>query len=448
MSGLDTLPTQEEGLPAGNAAQQYPLNPVFEAYERRYRHLADVAFDNSSRRMELRHRLDNFRQHFYRLQSSIELLVQPTTSTIDSNASAKKPRARRKKLQSAVKLDLDALQKQLLALDELAEEFTDNDRKQEGAERSFDNAVQTITTKLRRNKLIPENKSASEVSLAPTIASVSEHPSNISPPIPDQLEAYYAAFSTLRNMAERIGDLQSEQQEQWERRGVMEDQGQVLDQSDDDFTRAWNETLEIAYKDFTAAQAAVERTRQDCDAMNISIPTWAEVVSVGEKDDPSSINAPDQGIVSLPNSVPGDSQPGLQQGVPLGFNQPLLQGGDSPLETPPHAPFSKDRVARWIETTDPTVEPQHPESPKSTPVVLPADLTPALEPRDIALPPPLEYQWSTTVPVSARSESAAMTTSTYNVTFGAVNTAPRAQSVGDEKGLEVGADLLRPLEIT
>ena len=448
MSGLQTLHTQEEGPSVDNASQQYPLSLAFEAYERRYRHLAEVEFDNSSRRLELRHRLDSFRQHFYRLQSSIEPLVQPATSTVDSKASAKKPRTRRKKLQSAVKVDLDALENQLLALAELAEEFTDNDRKQEDAERSFDNAVQTITTELRRSKLIPENEAAPEVSLAPTIASISEHPSNISPPIPDQLEAYYAAFSTLRNMAERIGELQSEQQEQWERRGVMEDQGQVLDQSDDDFTCAWNKTLEIAYKDFTTAQAAVERARQDCDAMDISIPTWAEVTSVGEKDDPSVDETPNQGIVSLPNSVSSDSQREPQQYLSLGLKQPLLQSGESPLETPPHAPFAKDRVARWIETTDPTVKPQYPESPKSTPVVLPEDLTPALGPQDIALPLPFEHQWSTAVPVSVRSEDATMATSTCNATFGAVKAAPRAPSLGGEKGLEIGGDLLRPLETT
>lgn len=434
--------TQGEGQSIDNASQQYPLSPAFKAYERRYHHLEDIEFENSSRRMEWRHRLDNFRQHFDRLRDSVELLLQPSATTVDSNASAKKPRARRKKLQSAVRLDIEALGKLLLALDELTEELRSNDRKQEDAERSFDNAVQTITTELRRSKLIPENEAAPEVSLAPTIGSMSEHGSNISPPIPDQLEAYYAAVSTLRNMGERIGELQSEQQEQWERRGVMEDQGQVLDQSEDDFTRTWDDTLEIAYKDFTAAQAAVERTRQDCDAMNISIPTWAEVNSVGEKEDPSSDDAPDQGIISVPPSVPGHSPLQQQQDFPLAYSQSLLQGGESPLETPPHVPFSKDRIARWIETTDPTAEPQHPDILQNTPGAFPEDSTPAVEPQDIALPPPTEPQWSTTVPVLARSENAAVTTSTCDINFGAMATAPKAPSLGAEQGLEVGDDLL------
>jgi hypothetical protein len=400
--------------------------------------------------MEWRHRLDNFRQHFDRLQNSVELLLQPSASTIDSNASAKKPRARRKKLQSAVKLDLEALQKQVLALDEITEELRSNDQKQEDAERSFDNAVQTINTQLRHSKLIPEDETAPEVYLAPTVGSMSEHPSNISPPIAAELEAYYAAVSTLRNMGERIGELQSEQREQWERRGVMEDQGQVLDQSEDDFTRTWNDTLEVAYKDFTAAQAAVERTRQNCDTMNIRIPTWAEVNSVGEKEDLSSDDAPDQGVVSVPISVPGDSQPEPQQGFPFVLNQPLLQGGESPLETPLHAPFSKDRVARWIETTDPSLEPQQPVSLESTPGAFREDLPSALEPQDIALPPPTEHQWSIAVPASVRSENVAVATTTCDITFGALATAPRALSLGAEQGLVVDGDLLRaaPRETT
>jgi hypothetical protein len=440
---MSDVHTQEQGPSVDNASQQYPLGQAFEAYERRYRHLGYVEFENSSRRMEWRHRLDNFRQHFDRLQNSIELLLQPSTSTIDSNASPKKPRARRKKLQSAVKLDLEALEKQLLALDGITEELRSNDQMQEDAERSFDNAVQTISTQLRQSKLIPEDETAPEVCLAPTVGSMSEHPSNISPPIAAELEAYYAAVSTLRNMGERIGELQSEQQEQWERRGVMEDQGQVLDQSEDDFTRTWNDTLEIAYKDFIAAQAAVERTRQDCDAMNISIPTWAEVNSVGEKEDPSSDDVPDRGMASLPNSVPGDSQPGRQQGFALVFNQPLLRGGESPLETPLHAPFSKDRVARWIETTGPTLEPQHPDSLQSTPGAFREDSPSALEPQDIALPPPTEHQWNTAVPASARSENAAVATAACDITFGALATAPRTPSLGAEQGLVVDGNLLR-----
>jgi hypothetical protein len=69
------MSTQED-----NASQQYPLGQAFVAYERRYRHLGDIEFDNSSRRMELRHRLDNFRQHFDRLQTSVEHLLEPLPS--------------------------------------------------------------------------------------------------------------------------------------------------------------------------------------------------------------------------------------------------------------------------------------------------------------------------------------------------------------------------------
>jgi hypothetical protein len=438
------MSTQED-----NASQQYPLGQAFVAYERRYRHLGDIEFDNSSRRMELRHRLDNFRQHFDRLQTSVEHLLEPLPSTTDSTTSPKKPRARRKKLQSAVKLDLQALEWQLHALDELAEEFRGNDKKQEDAERSFDNAVQNISTKLRRSKLIPESETAPEVSLAPTIVSVSEHPSDASPPIAAELEAYYEAVSTLRNMGERIGELQGEQQEQWERRGVMEDQGQVLDESEEQFLRAWKDILDVAYKDFTIAQAAVEKARLDCDAMNISIPTWAEVNSVGEKADLSSIEAPDEGMVSLPNSMPGISQPTsslLQPQAPgdlaLLSNEPVLHDHGSPLATPPHVPTAKDRIARWIQDTDPNLDPQLQDFPQGTPLAVSEHATPALEqPCSTLLP--REHQWSDNIPVSARSEDAVAATARDPVAFGTVSTAHRASSLDAGQGLEVDDDLLR-----
>jgi hypothetical protein len=427
--------TQDQDSVSGNAPQQYPLAQAFEAYDRRYRNLRDIEFGNSSRRMELRHRLDNLRQHLGRLQDSIELLVdEPSANATDSNASPRKPRARRKKLRSDVRLDLQASLDQVQALDELTEELREYDRKQEDAERSFDNAVQTMSTKLRQRKLIPENETALEVSLAPTITSMSEHHSETSPPIAAELAAYYDAIGMLKVMAERVGELQVEQQEQWERRGVMEDQGQVLDQSEDEFLRSWNDTLDVAYKDFTAAQADVEKARQNCDAMSIAIPAWADVDSVGEKADEPSDDAPDQGMVSPPNSIPGNSQPvprilqpPLHRGLPLVTEETLLHDRGSPLATPPHNPVAKDRVARWIANTDPVLDPQPLDFPQGTPIAVSEDLTPAAEQQHSSLPPK-EHQWSNEAPLSARSDSAAASTSLYMADFDVATGASQAKS--------------------
>ena len=430
--------TQKEGSPFEDAPQQYPLGQLFEAYERRYRHLGTVEFDNSSRRMELYHRLYNLRQHLDRLQGSVELLLEPSTST----ASPKKPRARRKKLQSDVKLDLRATFDQVQALDELTKELRENDRKQEDAETSFDNAVQSISTKLRQSKLIPEDEKALEVSLAPTITSISEHQGESSPPLAAELAAYYDAVGMLRIMAERIGELQAEQQEQWERRGVMEDQGQILDQSDDEFSRKWNDTLDTAYKDFTTAQADVEKTRQQCEAMNISIPTWADVDSVGDKADPLCDDAPVQGMVSPPNSGIVISQPLSHKGLPLVIDETLLHDRGSPLATPPYNPLAKNRVARWIEDTEDTISTldiQPHDFPQGTPLASSEDVTPVMG-----------QQHRSTVPIMARSASTPASTLPYNIALGAVAAAPRASSLGAEQGLEVDDKLRKtaPLENT
>lgn len=220
--------------------------------------------------MELRHRLDNFRQHLDRLQSSFELLVDPPA--VAAPESPKRPRSRRKKLQSCVRLDHEALRAQVDAMDKLTDELRSNDKRQEQAESSFDNAVAQIAIKLRKSKM----------PLRPCVQrDLIEDQSDRAPQplISPELETYYEAASTLRLMQERIGDLQTEQQEQWGRRVLMEDQGQVLDQSEDNFLRYWNDTLSIAHRDFEQARENAKSARTLCEISGIMVPAWAEINS-------------------------------------------------------------------------------------------------------------------------------------------------------------------------
>lgn len=71
-------------------------------------------------------------------------------------------------------------------------------------------------------------------------------------------------------MGERLGELQVEQQEQWERRGLVDDQGGLLEQTEEEFVCTWEEILGAAYNDFTAAQTATREARAVCDVMNIA----------------------------------------------------------------------------------------------------------------------------------------------------------------------------------
>lgn len=428
---------QEEGSLAGDVSRQDPLDRVFEAYERRYRHLGEIEFDNSAWRMELRHRLDNLQQHLDRFQNSFESYMGIPSNPTGSNTSPKKPRARRKKMQAAAKLDFDALKDQMHALGILTEQLTDKDRKQDVAEASFNNAVEALATTLRRRGLVSKEEKAVEVSLAPTLASTSEHLSDIASPIAVELEAYYDAVSTLRNMGERIGELQAEQQEQLERRGMMEDQGQVLDQTEEDFLRMWRDLLDVAYNDFRAAQTAVKERRQQCDAMNIAIPTWAEVDSTGEKAESSDNDAPDREMASLANTIPADSK--------------LQPSNGLPLATPPQKPMAEDSIFRWIETTDPDFDSQPHGFPQGTPLALSQGVTSTVEQQDNALTLPLPlrtHDWSDTVAGSTRSDDATASTLPSHMAFGAITAVPRAASLGAEQSLEVddGLEKVEPRE--
>lgn len=257
------------GTPDADFSLEGPPDTAFEAYDRRYRYLGDIEFDNSSRLMELRHRLDNLQQHYDRLQSSLEVLVD--SSEVDPPKQRKSPSARRKKLQSAVRLDLEALKYHLDELERLTDELRSSDRRQEQAERSFEMrpCIEKYLTErdLIMRHLVERNLIENQSDRTPQ------------PLIAYELEAYYSAVSALRNMGERIGELESEQQEQWERRGVMEDQGYVLDQSEDDFLRHWNNTLSMANQDFERAQGNVVFARKSCEHAGIAIPAWAEIGS-------------------------------------------------------------------------------------------------------------------------------------------------------------------------
>lgn len=243
------------------------LTASFKAYERRYRHLEDIELDNRSWRLDLRHRLDNLQQQLDRLHSRVEDFVDP--SPVRSPEQRKSPRPRRKKLQSSAPLDFEALKDQADALNKLADELRDPDRVQEQGGRSFENAAAQILTILRSSSLVPMIPCTKDF--------IKDQPDPTpQPPTACELEAYYAAVTTLRNMGERFGDLQNEQQEQWERRGVMECQGQRLDQSDAEFLQDWETTLSLAEEDFRGAQKEVFAAREACSCAGITIPAEAK----------------------------------------------------------------------------------------------------------------------------------------------------------------------------
>jgi hypothetical protein len=408
----------------GDDTLQPNLDETFEAYRRRRRRLDDKLFETSSQRMELLHRLENLEQHLDRLQLSVELLLEkPDPAKSDST---KKPRARRKRLHSTANLDFEAVKGQILALNLLSEDLKEGIRSQDEAIASFDNAAQAISTALRKQELVTDNDAEDDVFLARTPSIRSTGDAGLSPPIPGELEVYYAAVGDLRNMRERIGDLQVEKQEQEVRRGLEEDQGQLLEPNDDDFHRTWSETLKVAYNDFETARTVLLEAREACDRNNIDIPSWAIVNSVGDQADLTHDGAPGQGMVSPPNSIPAESR--IDK---MDSSEPLLHDHGSPLATPPtNNLMSTERVARWVAGID--------TPPLSMQFETSVNLLGGVTDKYMTQASRAPFQWNDENVQSVKSAGAR---TTANTAMDATTARPPAPSLGAEQSLELDEDL-------
>ena len=178
--------------------------------------------------MELRHRLDDLTQHLDRLPSSIEAYID--RCVIDPRRERKRPRARRQKLQSFTGEDFEAPEAKLYDLDTFEYKLWSFDNRQEQAESSYVNAFAQISTE----------SCHSNSTLRPGIQRdlVEDQSARTpQPPISGKLQTSYDVVNMVRNMEKRNNGLQIEQQKQLERRGVMEDRGQMFYQSEDEFLR-------------------------------------------------------------------------------------------------------------------------------------------------------------------------------------------------------------------
>jgi hypothetical protein len=405
----------------GDGTLKPDLDQTFEAYRRRRHRLDDILFNTSSQRMDLLHRLGNLEQHLDRFQVSVELFLEKPDPP-KPDVSTKKPRTRRKRLHSIASLDFEALKDQILALHLLAEDLREGDRKQDEAITSFDNATQAISTALRKRELVVEHDTKPDVFLARTPSVRSTGEIDTSPPIPCELEAYYAAVGDLRNMSERIGDLQVEKQEQELRRGLEEDQGQVLEPNDDDFRRIWSEQLEVAYNNFETARTAFLEAREACKRENINIPSWAIVNSVGDQADLKHDDEPDQGMVSPPNSIPANSR--INKTV---ASEILLHDHGSPLATPPtNTSLATERVVQWVVGVN--------NQPLHMPFDIPANWSGDVTDKDINEGPRARFQWNGETAQSVKSADAVTTT---NNALEATTARLLAPSLGAEQGLEI-----------
>lgn len=189
------------------------------------------------------------------------------------------------------------------------------------------------------------------MSLVPSSAYRSVRSDTITtPPVPE-LEQYYQTASDLRIMQERFAYLETERQEQWSRRVMLEDQDQVLEQTHSEFIEAWEKRLNEAGVNVDEARAASEEARRACDAAGILIPDWGEASSVDDESKVDNLRFPLGGGLS-----PLKVQPSLRLFEDV-ISEPLMHDHGSSLSTPSASnQLIAERISHWVETTTQDVD--------------------------------------------------------------------------------------------
>lgn len=240
--------------------------------------MVEARVDNLSQRMEVQHRLDNLEIHLERLRDSFEALMKKVNVNVSKpDGTPRKPSSRLRKLANEVHLDLEAFDSQCQDLKSLSTSLRDHDKKWEASELAFDNVCRNIFHELRVRQLVSGDATEDDISLKSTSYFKSADSASTPLPMVKELADYFAAYSRLRHMSERIDDLTGEQLEQRERRDLLRDQEQVLDQTDEEFSAKWDQILGPATKDYEEALLAVESTRKLCSDAGIEIPAWARI---------------------------------------------------------------------------------------------------------------------------------------------------------------------------
>lgn len=301
--------------------------------------------------MAVYNRLGDLQLNLDRFQGTLNrYMVKSNGSTTGS--STKKPGSRLKKLQAEMQLDAEAITGQIQAMNAQMVELREQDRRLQHAEDAFDNATRAMFTALRRERLLNDDENSdttSEISLAPSSAFRSITSAALAPPISPDLEEYYKAVSEMRNMQERFHWLIAERDEQWERRAMLEEQGQCLDQTDDEFIKAWEKQLDEAEANYEDAGAAVESARRVCETADIVIPDWAEDSSVNADNKQQHFYPLHEATIIPPNIEP---PPQLFDGM---VPETLPQDHSSPTSSSHIVRQLKEkRVSEWVEDVVPS----------------------------------------------------------------------------------------------
>lgn len=315
--------------------------------------------------MELQYQWGNCEHSFNYLQASSRPAKQNVSA--DKVVPTIKSTTRSKKRRAQIQSDIEVLGSRMQRVTELMDDIKGHDRHVGKATDAFDNAARAMFTALRGNQAAKDDDVWGDVSLQPSSAFNSVLSAAPTSHVTTQLDRFYDAVANLKIMRERFSDFSMEQQEQWERRVLMADQEQVLEQGDEDFSREWQQKLDVAEEDLRNARNTVRDARQACVDEGIAIPAWAEVSLSDIVPEQLPWSSSQAGAVSPPNSRPANSIhmhrliPELRATSIASGN--VLQPNISPLRTPTTNDLkSQERVRQWIEDVADTSNVKAPEA--------------------------------------------------------------------------------------
>lgn len=186
-------------------------------------------------------------------------------------------KAKEKKLKIKARKAMKMLISQLQDVEVLMKSLEESHLRIQRAERRSENSARAMYAAVEGRGLQDQVDDWSDASLGTSSSVFSSASQEPTPPQNTSLEQYFDAVGTLNNVHERWAELHVEKQEQEERRILMLDQEQTLEQSDGEFERSWQKHFDTGEKALHKAWEVVEAALDVCRKEQIEIPPWARV---------------------------------------------------------------------------------------------------------------------------------------------------------------------------
>jgi hypothetical protein len=351
--------------------RQQALAPIIDAYKRRHRRVVDARFEDATQRMEVHNQWSALQQALSDSQECAKPL-SAWASGDKSKLAGKKPKAQLRRLHFTLEILATKIQK----VDELLEPLTTYDRQIKKTEQALDNASRALIRAVQGDNAVGGNlddgDSASDASLANTSSFNSKASVILSPPMAPELVEFYKAVNNYKFVREHLWDLNYERQEQWDRRLLLADQDQPLEQTDEEFTAMWEALYVVQGQDREDAKKALWKARKSCMDAGITTPPL-EDMEISEFEQDYQPRSPTQ--VTLTRASPENQSTKVTDDAFLTtdklsvqvelLRQPLTAGEPSPLRemevvgdlddlspsslTPVLSDRVTEKVSQWID---------------------------------------------------------------------------------------------------